>query len=68
VIAVGDGLMARGWMMNLQTEPESLLLMLSAQHDSDVVDMYVEELADVADGVRAGRVGRRNNDEAYGIY
>lgn len=68
MIAVGDGLMARGWMMNLQTEPESLLLMLSAQHDSDVVDMYVEELADVADGVRAGRVGRRNNDEAYGIY
>lgn len=68
MIAIGDGLMDRGWMMNLQTEPESLLLMLSAQHDADVVGKYVEELADVTDGVRAGRVRRRSNDKSYGIY
>lgn len=68
MVAVGDGMMARGWMMNLQTEPESLLLMLSAQHDKNVIDKYAEELADVADGVRTGRIARRNNDEAYGIY
>jgi len=68
MIAVGDGLMAKGWMMNLQTEPESLLLMLSAQHVAEVVDRYAEELADVADEVRSGRFQRRDNDNAYGIY
>ncbi len=68
MIALGDGLMERGWMMNLQTEPESLLLMLSAQHDADLVDTYAEALADVADGVRAGRIKRRSNDKAYGIF
>jgi len=68
MIAIGDGLMERGWMMNLQTEPESLLLMLSAQHDADLVDTYAEELADVAEGVRTGRTSRRDNDKAYGIY
>ena len=41
---------------------------MSAQHDKDVIDKYAEELADVADGVRAGRIARCNNDEAYGIY
>lgn len=68
MIAVGDGLMARGWMMNLQTEPESLLLMLSAQHDTEIIDAYAEDLAEVTDSVRAGRIGRRNSDKAYGIY
>lgn len=68
MIAVGDGLMARGWMMNLQTEPESLLLMLSAQHDSALVDRFVEELAEVSEGVRQGHIGRQANADAYGIY
>jgi len=61
-------MMARGWMMNLQTEPESLLLMLSAQHDATVVDRYATELAEVVAAVAAGRMARRQNDEAYGIY
>ena len=68
MIAVGDGLMARGWMMNLQTEPESLLLMLSAQHDTALVDRFAAELAAVCDGVRRGDIVRRSNEEAYGIY
>lgn len=68
MIAVGDGMMARGWMMNLQTEPESLLLMLSAQHDAALVDRFAEELADVSEGVRRSRIGRQGNENAYGIY
>jgi glutamate/tyrosine decarboxylase-like PLP-dependent enzyme len=68
MIAIGDALMSRGWMMNLQTEPESLLLMLSAQHDSAVVDRYAAELDEVAAAVRQGRLGRHQNHEAYGIY
>ncbi len=68
MIAVSDSLMARGWMMNLQTQPESLLLMLSAQHHFDVVDRYAEELTDVVNEVRANRIGPRNNNKAYGIY
>ena len=68
MIAIGDALMARGWMMNLQTQPESLLLMLSAQHDMAVVDRFATELAEVAAEVGKGRLGRRRNEEAYGIY
>lgn len=68
MIAVGDGLMARGWMMNLQTEPESLLLMLSAQHDAGVVDAYMGDLTGVISKVRSGNITRHNNDDAYGIY
>ena len=55
-------------MMNLQTEPESLLLMLSTQHDAAAVDRYASDLAEVVDGVRAGRIKRRDNAAAYGIY
>lgn len=68
MIAIGDELMERGWMMNLQTEPESLLLMLSTQHDAAAVDQYAGDLADVVEGVRAGRIKRRDNAAAYGIY
>lgn len=68
MIAIGDAMMSRGWMMNLQTEPESLLLMLSAQHDSEVVDRYANELTEVTAAVQHGRFGRQQNDEVYGIY
>lgn len=68
LIAIGDGLMARGWMMNLQKEPDSLLLMLSAQHDKALVDRYAEELAEVVRDVRDGKCGRQDNEQAYGIY
>ncbi len=68
MIAIGDGLMERGWMMNLQTDPTSLLLMLSAQHTDEVVDRYAEALAEVAEDVRTGRIQRHDNEKAYGIY
>ena len=68
MIAIGDELMERGWMMNLQTEPVSLLLMLSTQHDAETVDRYVSDLANVVDDVRAGKIKRRDNATAYGIY
>lgn len=68
MIAIGDALMARGWMMNLQTEPESLLLMLSAQHDIPLVEKYASELDEVVQLVRKGRVKRRQNEATYGIY
>ena len=68
MIAVGDGLMERGWMLNIQTDPESLLLMLSAQHTADVIDEFLDDLAHVAGEVRAGTRARADNDAAYGIY
>jgi glutamate/tyrosine decarboxylase-like PLP-dependent enzyme len=68
MITIGDSLMEKGWMMNLQTEPESLLLMLSVQHDSDLVDTYAEQLAEVAADVRKGQLNRHCNDKVYGIY
>ena len=68
IIAIGDALMSRGWMMNLQTEPESLLLMLSAQHDSELVDQYSADLAEVTQAASQGRIKRKDNQAAYGIY
>jgi len=68
MIAIGNTLMSRGWMMNLQTEPESLLLMLSVQHDAPVVDRYISELAEVVAAVGDGHLSRQRNEEAYGIY
>lgn len=68
MMAVGDGLMAKGWMLNLQTEPESLLLMLSTQHDDALIARFVTELIEVCEGVRAGTISRQGNDDAYGIY
>ncbi len=68
MIAIGDALMAKGWMMNLQTRPESLLLMLSAQHDEALVNRYAAELAEVVTAVSDGRIARQGNEQAYGIY
>jgi len=68
MIAVGVGLVAEGWMLNVQTEPESLLLMLSSQHDKKLIDRFVGDLNDVCDGVRTGRITRRADDGIFGIY
>jgi sphinganine-1-phosphate aldolase len=66
--AIGDALMAKGWMMNLQTRPESLLLMLSAQHDAAVVNRYAADLTEVVAAVSEGRAAQQDNERAYGIY
>lgn len=68
MIAIGDNLMKRGWMMSLQTKPESLILMLSFQHDQYTVKTFMKDLKDVVDGVRNGEMKRCTNDMAYGIY
>ncbi len=68
MIAISDALMAKGWMMNLQTRPESILLMLSAQHDAALVNRYAAELADVVTAVSDGCATRQDNEQAYGIY
>ncbi len=68
MIAIGDALMANGWMMNLQTRPDSLLLMLSAQHDAALVNRYAGELAEVVTALSDGRVARQGNEQTYGIY
>jgi len=39
-----------------------------AAQSAQVVDRYATELAEVVAAVAAGRMARRQNDEAYGIY
>jgi len=39
-----------------------------AAQSTQVVDRYATELAEVVAAVAAGRMARRQNDEAYGIY
>ncbi len=68
MVAIGDALMKRGWMMNLQTEPLSLQLQVGYQHTATVVDQFLADLQAVAEGAREGRLEREQNGEAYGIY
>lgn len=55
-------------MTNLQTEPEGLILMLSALHTPDVVDEFVDDLRMVVHEVRDGLRTRPTDEGAFGIY
>ncbi|MBO1041167.1 pyridoxal phosphate-dependent decarboxylase family protein [Brucella pituitosa] len=67
VLAVADGLMAKGWGINIETKPPAILLMLSAQHVVSA-EPFAADLANVMETV-SGRAEATNADPvAYGIY
>lgn len=65
--AVADGLMARGWAINIGTKPDAILLMLSGHH-YEVADEFLSDLTGVVDAVAAGALQAGKEDEVYGIY
>ncbi len=65
--AVADGLMDRGWAINIGTKPDAILLMLSCHHHQSA-EAFSTDLAEVVETVRSGELRARDEDEIYGIY
>ncbi|MES0884018.1 pyridoxal phosphate-dependent decarboxylase family protein [Roseibium sp. SCP14] len=68
MIAVGDALMKRGWMMNLQTQPVSLQLQVGYQHTLEVANEFLADLSAISDHARNGELKRADKNGVYGIY
>lgn len=65
--AVADGLMDRGWAINIGTKPEAILLMLSRHHHQST-QAFLTDLGEVVEAVSSGELRARDRDEVYGIY
>ncbi|HKJ95810.1 MAG TPA: aminotransferase class V-fold PLP-dependent enzyme [Gammaproteobacteria bacterium] len=65
--AIADGLVGRGWAVNIGTKPDAILLMLSCHHHR-VADAFLADLREVVDAVRAGTLKPRENGGIFGIY
>ena len=66
MIAVRDGLSARGWHTAVLIDPPGLQVLLNYRH-GEIVDEFVGELVDVARLVRSGELSRQGLDQSYGI-
>lgn len=67
VLAIADGLMAKGWGINIGTKPDAILLMLSCHHYT-IVDEFLADLREVVDAVKEGVIKAKGEAEVYGIY
>ncbi|UWQ93725.1 aminotransferase class V-fold PLP-dependent enzyme (plasmid) [Rhodobacteraceae bacterium M382] len=67
ILAVADGLMAKGWAINIGSKPDAILLMLSCHH-YQIADTFLADLRDVVDAVKQGSLKARGDEEVYGIY
>jgi glutamate/tyrosine decarboxylase-like PLP-dependent enzyme len=65
MVAVADGLQARGWFVYLERNPPSIHLMLSPGHDR-FIDRYVADLREVIELVKRGEVTRQRDEIKYG--
>lgn len=65
--AIADGLMTRGWAINIGTKPDAILLMLSCHHH-EIADTFLTDLREVTKAVKSGSLTARGEDEVYGIY
>lgn len=67
ILPLADGLMQRGWGINIGTKPDSILLMLSCHHH-EIADDFLSDLLELVAHSRAGDLQARGDDEVYGIY
>ncbi|WP_343211871.1 aminotransferase class V-fold PLP-dependent enzyme (plasmid) [Aliisedimentitalea scapharcae] len=67
ILAVADGLMAKGWAINIGSKPDAILLMLSCHH-YQIADTFLADLREVVDAVKQGSLKARGDEEVYGIY
>lgn len=65
MVAVADGLQARGWFVYLERVPPSIHLMLSPGHDA-FMDRYLADLREVIELVKRGEVVRQRDEIKYG--
>jgi sphinganine-1-phosphate aldolase len=62
--AIAVGLDQRGWFAGLQADPPAINMHVQ-KHHGPVVDRYLDDLAQVAGDVRAGRVTAQGRQAAY---
>lgn len=67
ILPLADGLMERGWGINIGTKPDSILLMLSCHHHESAHD-FLADLRDLVAQSRDGKLKPRGEEEVYGIY
>jgi len=65
MVAVGDGMQERGWMVYLERVPPSIHLMLSPGHEP-FLDGYLSDLREVVELVREGKIVRQREELKYG--
>jgi glutamate/tyrosine decarboxylase-like PLP-dependent enzyme len=65
MVAVGDGMVARGWRVYLERVPPCIHLMLSPGHEP-FLDGYLNDLREVTEQVKAGEVNRVTEEIKYG--
>ena len=67
ILPLTDGLMERGWGINIGTKPDSILLMLSCHHH-EIAEDFLADLRDLVAQSRDGTLKAKGKDEVYGIY
>ena len=67
ILPLADGLMERGWGINIGSKPDSILLMLSCHHH-EIADDFLSDLHALVAMHREGQLKARGEDEVYGIY
>lgn len=65
IVAIADGLQARGWFVYLERVPPSIHLMLSPGHEP-FIDRYLTDLREVVALVRSGEIARQRGELKYG--
>lgn len=65
MVAVGDGMAARGWRVYLERVPPSIHLMLSPGHEP-FLSGYLNDLREVTELVKSGEILRKTEELKYG--
>jgi glutamate/tyrosine decarboxylase-like PLP-dependent enzyme len=65
VVAIADGMTARGFPSRWLTRPLAIHLMISPNGDLDTVHEYLDNLAEVTKAVKNGQVKRRSTHAIY---
>jgi glutamate/tyrosine decarboxylase-like PLP-dependent enzyme len=65
MVAVGDGMAARGWRVYLERVPPSIHLMLSPGHEP-FLEGYLRDLREVTELVKSGAIIRETEELKYG--
>ncbi len=67
VYELGDAMDARGWKMDRQMKPPALHVMVSAAHKGEVLEKFLEDLADCTGRLKSGEPAPDGSAAMYGM-
>ena len=67
ILSLANGLMSRGWAINVGTKPASILLMLSSHHHQSA-EPFLRDLRELTGRCRQGDSEAVSNGGVFGIY